>query len=545
MGFANLLLLPLETGLILLVVYLTINEIVRWKARLKGLPGPRGLPVVGNLPQVLSTFSAEQYRRWAEQYGPVYQVQLGNTPVVVVNTAAAAKTLFLAQSSALNSRPLFYVFHKLVSKNVASIGTSPWSESCKNRRKLAAAALNRHKVQSYEPIFLRESREFIQELLRESQDGARDVDFKPFVQRLSLNLVLTLNYGTRVANTKDLTGDPLYAEVIEVEREISTLRSTSKNLANYIPLLRIIDPIVSWLGFAKSAKYSAQIGQRRIAYNNELLRRLQEEVANNTDTPCLQSSVLRDPESVSLTRNELLSISLSMMAGADSTQPTLAWAILLLAHRPDIQQKAYDAIQRAGDDASGTSEIDYLRALVKEIMRFYTVLPLAMPRQTTAEVQYEGYTIPEGTIVFLNAWGCNRDPEAFPQPWTFQPERWLGDSDTHSHQFAFGYGSRMCVASHLASRLVYTVLLHLLAEFEIRPASSDGDGKPDPHSSTIDPIRGLKDPTALTAVPVASKARMHEELCNNHVAPTGCYQGPRLFVGATSITSLELALRQN
>lgn len=46
-------------------------------------------------------------------------------------------------------------------------------------------------------IFLRESREFIQELLRESQDGARDVDFKPFVQRLSLNLVLTLNYGTR------------------------------------------------------------------------------------------------------------------------------------------------------------------------------------------------------------------------------------------------------------------------------------------------------------------------------------------------------------
>lgn len=195
----------------------------------------------------------------------------------------------------------------------------------------------------------------------------------------------------------------------------------------------------------------------------------------------------------------------------------------MLAHRPDIQQKAYDAIKRAGGLAA-TSEIDYLRALVKEIMRFYTALPLSMPRQTTAEVQYEGYKIPEGTIVFLNAWGCNRgsnlqkpaaclctsqritlvrvpDPEAFPQPWTFKPERWLSDPDTHSHQFAFGYGSRMCIASHLAFRLVYTVLLHLLVEFEIRPASSDGD------SSTIDPIRGLKDQTALTAVPVASKAR--------------------------------------
>ncbi|KKA22476.1 hypothetical protein T310_3474 [Rasamsonia emersonii CBS 393.64] len=512
MGFANLLLLPLETGLILLVVYLTINEIVRWKARLKGLPGPRGLPVVGNLPQVSSRtvyYCPEHLlRRAIPTLGRAVRPCV---PGPAGQHAGRRRQHCRRSQNAVSGAELCAELAPAVLRLPQARQQEcrqHWHQSLERelQEQTQVGGCGAESAQSA-VIFLRESREFIQELLRESQDGARDVDFKPFVQRLSLNLVLTLNYGTRVANTKDLTGDPLYAEVIEVEREISTLRSTSKNLANYIPLLRIIDPIVSWLGFAKSAKYSAQIGQRRIAYNNELLRRLQEEVANNTDTPCLQSSVLRDPESVSLTRNELLSISLSMMAGADSTQPTLAWAILLLAHRPDIQQKAYDAIQRAGDDASGTSEIDYLRALVKEIMRFYTVLPLAMPRQTTAEVQYEGYTIPEGTIVFLNAWGCNRDPEAFPQPWTFQPERWLGDSDTHSHQFAFGYGSRMCVASHLASRLVYTVLLHLLAEFEIRPASSDGDGKPDPHSSTIDPIRGLKDPTALTAVPVASKAR--------------------------------------
>jgi len=104
--------------------------------------------------QVLARYTAEQYRKWSETFGPVYQVQLGNTPVVIVNTAAAAKTLFLTQSAALNSRPLFYVFHKLVSKNVASIGTSPWNESCKNRRKVAATALNRQKVQSYEPVWL-------------------------------------------------------------------------------------------------------------------------------------------------------------------------------------------------------------------------------------------------------------------------------------------------------------------------------------------------------------------------------------------------------
>lgn len=52
MGFLNFLLLPFEGGLILLVLYLGINEIIRWRARVKGVPGPAGLPVVGNLPQV-------------------------------------------------------------------------------------------------------------------------------------------------------------------------------------------------------------------------------------------------------------------------------------------------------------------------------------------------------------------------------------------------------------------------------------------------------------------------------------------------------------
>ncbi|KAL2216045.1 cytochrome P450 [Thermoascus aurantiacus ATCC 26904] len=493
MSFLNLLVLPLEGGLLLLITYLVIDEIIRWRLRIKGLPGPRGLPVVGNLPQVLWTFTAEQYRKWSLTYGPVYQVQLGNTPVVIVNSAASAKALFLTQSSALNSRPLFYLFHKLVSKDVASIGTGPWSESCKNRRKVAAAALNRIKVQSYEPIILRESREFIQELMKESHDGTTEVDFMPFVYRLSLNMVLTLNYGTRITETKDLTGNPLYAEIIEVEKEISKFRSTSKNLRNYVPLLRIIDPVVSALGLQTSASYSAQIRQRRIAYNNALLKRLQEEVATNTDFPCIQGSVLRDPESVSLSANELLSISLSMMAGADSTQPTIAWAILFLAHRPDIQQRAFHEIQRSGvlkADPFRTGEVHYVRALVKEIMRFYTVLPLAMPRATTAPVQFEGHTIPEGTMVFLNAWACNRDPDAFNRPGEFHPERWLGDSDKHTHQFAFGYGARMCVASHLASSLLYTVLLHLLAHFEVRPAAQDTD-------ATIDPVKGLADPTAL------------------------------------------------
>lgn len=101
------------------------------------------------------------------------------------------------------------------------------------------------------------------------------------------------------------------------------------------------------------------------------------------------------------------------MQGADSNQPTLSWAILLLAHRPDIQEKAYAAIQEAGvldlpSNAYASTKVAYVDALVKEINRYYGVLKLALPKATYSEVHWEQATIPPNTLVFLNAWACNR-----------------------------------------------------------------------------------------------------------------------------------------
>ncbi|KAL3491508.1 cytochrome P450 [Aspergillus germanicus] len=496
--FLSLALKTLGLPVAILTFYLIFNEFVRYKNRLSGLKGPRGLPLIGNLREINKTFSAEKYRQWSLTYGPVYQVQLGNTPIVIVNGAEEAKTLLLNQSSATISRPLFHVFHKTVSKNVASIGTSPWNESCKARRKVAAAALNRPKVASYEPIILKETADFISALTTESAGGTRDACFAAAVHRLSLNMVMTLNYGIRIANTTDLKEDAFYAEVVAVENEISRLRSTSRNLANYIPLLRFLEPVF----WRKSAAHAAQVGNRRIAYNHELLRRLQDAVDSDTDVPCIQGNVLRDPEAVDLSNNELLSISFSMMAGSDSSQPTIGWAILLLAHRQDIQARAFEALKGTGVEYTPeeTQDVEYILALVKEVLRFYTPLPLAMPRETTTSVVYKDITIPSGTMVFLNAWACNHDPTLFADPWTFTPERWLDDSTKHAHQFAFGYGSRMCVAMHLATRLVYTVLYHTIANFEIHPA--EGASK-----NEWDAIKGIKDPTALNASPGGERAR--------------------------------------
>lgn len=94
------------------ILYILANEVIRYNARIKHFSGPAGLPLIGVIYDISSN-AAEQYRTWAKKYGGVYQVQLGNIPVIVVNDAASAKAIFGSNSQALASRPETYTFHKV------------------------------------------------------------------------------------------------------------------------------------------------------------------------------------------------------------------------------------------------------------------------------------------------------------------------------------------------------------------------------------------------------------------------------------------------
>ena len=94
------------------LIYILGNEYVRHSRRIKGFPGPRNWPLVGNIPDIKYN-AAEKYREWSKKFGAVYQIQLGNEPVIVVNSAEAARKLFGGNSQALSSRPVFWTFHKV------------------------------------------------------------------------------------------------------------------------------------------------------------------------------------------------------------------------------------------------------------------------------------------------------------------------------------------------------------------------------------------------------------------------------------------------
>ena len=88
-------------------------ELARWLARVPKFRGPSGYPVVGNMWQIYGKDAPLQYQQWSKTFGPVYQIQLGNIPVLVINTASAAKSILTQNSSATASRPEFYTFHKV------------------------------------------------------------------------------------------------------------------------------------------------------------------------------------------------------------------------------------------------------------------------------------------------------------------------------------------------------------------------------------------------------------------------------------------------
>lgn len=488
-----------------IVGYVAVTELQRAKARIPGFKGPSGIPIIGNIHQIRVN-AAEQYRLWAQKHGPVYQIMLGNIPVIVVNSAAAARELFGANAQALSSRPEFYTFHKVVSSTAGTtIGTSPFSESLKRRRKGAASALNKPSIMTYIPHIDTETRAFVREFLEYGAAGTKSVDPMPMIQRLSLSLALTLNWGTRIASQSDT----LFDEICYVEEEVSKFRSTTGNLQDYIPILRL-NPFNAGSAKAKDMR------RRRDVYLKKLNKDLDDRMEKGTHQPCIQANVILDKEA-KLNKEELTSISLTMLSGGLDTLTTLvAWSMALLAERPNIQKKALSEIRAVYPldasnphgilcDENDDQSIAYIVALIKEFLRYYTVLRLSLPRASTKSIRSSfnnGAVIPSGTVVFLNAWACNMDPQVWGDDWAeFRPERWLEKPD--APLFTYGLGYRMCAGSLLANREMYTIYMRLISCFEIKDVVSEHGGKVDTH-----PVRGVEDQTQLVSVPRRYRVKM-------------------------------------
>ncbi|KAL4984420.1 phenylacetate 2-hydroxylase [Aspergillus falconensis] len=476
------------------VIYFLIRYFNRTDVpKIKGLPEVPGVPIFGNLIQ-LGDQHATVAQKWAKKFGPVFQVRMGNKRVIFANTFDSVRQLWIKDQSALISRPTFHTFHSVVSSSQGfTIGTSPWDESCKRRRKAAATALNRPATQSYMPIIDLESMSSIRELFRDSADGTVDINPTAYFQRFALNTSLTLNYGIRIEGN---VNDELLREIVDVERGVSNFRSTSNQWQDYIPLLRI---------FPKMNREAEEFRARRDKYLTYLLDVLKDRIAKGTDKPCITGNILKDPEA-KLNDAEIKSICLTMVsAGLDTVPGNLIMGIAYLASEDGqrIQKRAYDEIMKVYPNGDAwekcllEEKVPYVTALVKETLRFWTVIPICLPRESTKDIVWNGAVIPKGTTFFMNAYAADYDETHFTNPHAFEPERYLTASfdGSGTPHYGYGAGSRMCAGSHLANRELFTAYVRLITAFTMHPAKKAED------RPILDAIDCNAIPTALTTEP--------------------------------------------
>ncbi|XP_055520320.1 25-hydroxyvitamin D-1 alpha hydroxylase, mitochondrial isoform X1 [Leucoraja erinacea] len=164
-----------------------------------------------------------------------------------------------------------------------------------------------------------------------------------------------------------------------------------------------------------------------------------------------------------------------LLAGVDTISSTMSWSLYELARHPDIQAALHREIRETVGDkpipsAADVAKIPLLKAVVKEILRLYPVIPGNARVIPDKDIQIGEYIIPQNTLITLCHYATSRDKEVFPNPDSFQPMRWL-HKDDNFHPYAsipFGFGKRSCIGRRIAELEVYLALARILTHFEVR-----------------------------------------------------------------------------
>ena len=163
-------------------------------------------------------------------------------------------------------------------------------------------------------------------------------------------------------------------------------------------------------------------------------------------------------------------LTISSAAGAETTSAVMAWWMLAMVTYPDVQKRAQDEL----DSVVGRTRVPnfadlpylpYIRAMVKEALRWRPVDPLGLPHLSTKDDWYNGMFIPKGSMMIANVWNLNRDPEIYgPDAAHFNPARFLdangevtscAPETREEGHVTYGFGRRVCVGKHVANNSLF------------------------------------------------------------------------------------------
>jgi cytochrome P450 len=161
-------------------------------------------------------------------------------------------------------------------------------------------------------------------------------------------------------------------------------------------------------------------------------------------------------------RDQLMTL---LTAGHETTATALAWAFDLLHRNPGKMARLNEEVL----DGEGT---EYLDAVIEETLRVRPVVPF-VGRELRQDMEFDGYALPTGMNVMPAIYLAHTDPESFPDPYAFRPERFLEHSPETYSWVPYGGGTRRCIGAAFAQVEMRVVLQTVLRSTELAPATSD------------------------------------------------------------------------
>lgn len=471
---------PFKLYLGLTVISISLVGLLAWRwwqrkqqyKSLAVLPSPPKHWLLGNIPQVLAAVKNKQLFQllfdWSQALGPIY-VYEGVTPVVVLSQPKVIEQTIIngmKDGSFVRTGGVDAAWNDLTGPIMIGQQGKEWEW----RRKTWNPEFNPKGISKYIDVINQGCSQVIEDI--QKIQSLKEVKVDPLFVELTMRIICFLVLGVPIDKKlsspegPSLDIDKVYDAMSVIGYRFLRIATGEKKWQKYLPTQASRD-------YWSARKYLESFLSPRVELALQLRDTPQEHIEG-------MSSEFQDSMIVKIAakqpkynRESLMAETVEMLlAGTDTTAHTLSFAMAELALNPRVFQQAQSTVDQVWPDDDVINEatlkqFNYLRAVVKETLRLYSISSGSSPLQATRDTMIEGVKIPCGTMVSWSTLGAGRDPQTYGQPNTFVPERWLEGNGSQSLPIVqFGSGYHRCLGEHLAMVESTMMLAKMLHYFE-------------------------------------------------------------------------------
>ncbi|XP_075057357.1 cytochrome P450 2C5-like [Mixophyes fleayi] len=428
-------------------------------------PGPKPLPIIGNVHMINMTRPHKTFLELSKMYGKIFSFQLGMEKIVLLCGYDTIKDALINRADEFSDRPSPPVIAKLQKEYGIVMANG---ENWKVMRRFTISTLR---------DFGMGKKTIENKIIEEAEcltQAFKSYGGKPFNHMTVLNAAVANIIVSILLNHRFEYDDPTLLQLMSlINDNIKLFGKPMVMLYNIFPSVMDRLPGVHKIIFKNIRQMQSFIRATFTKQKQEL------DVNNqrNLIDAFLAKQQEGKPESTLYYHNDNLIVLLSDLfaAGMETTTTTLRWGLLLMIKHPDIQNKVQNEIEKVIGSAQPQIEhrkqMPYTEAVINEIQRFGDIIPGNAPHATSQDVTFRGYFIPKGTTVFPLLTSVLKDPAYFEKPEEFYPEHFLtseGHLKKNEAFIPFSIGKRSCAGENMAKMELFLFFTTLLQNFTIQ-----------------------------------------------------------------------------